>query len=274
MKENIDLRFNELKEDINLYNEMGILPIKKLAGINSAVRTAIDDLKSLLATQPLADERSEIEFFKYLKPKFVAEQLFALEVFTIENNKPIGEELLIKAHYEQELRYIRRFFDQHIFLYQYYLLDGTELDVFYFTRGAEAPATLLAERTDLDEDFSTAGDYLFAKFIAYERLQQFMFNKLYHPQTDQLETSSFKVLCKLSVDQIGIILKACDENRVITAKSLSAVFRTIVPYLSTEKKKNLSWAAMRKSSYQFERSDVEAVIETMEKLIDRVRGYY
>ena len=84
----------------------------------------------------------------------------------------------------------------------------------------------------------------------------------------------FKILCKLSVDQIAIILRACDDNKVIVAKSLSIIFRSVAPYLSTDKMHDVSWPAMRKSSYQFERSDVEVVIVLLEKLIATIKEYY
>lgn len=84
----------------------------------------------------------------------------------------------------------------------------------------------------------------------------------------------FKVLCKLSVDQLGILLRACDDSRLLVARSLSAVFQTIVPYLSTDKTTEISWRSMRKSSYQFEAADLERVVEVLEKLIAVVKGYF
>ncbi|MXV52024.1 hypothetical protein GS399_13665 [Pedobacter sp. HMF7647] len=82
-----------------------------------------------------------------------------------------------------------------------------------------------------------------------------------------------KILCKLSADQIGIILKAADDTKVVIASSLSLVFRTIVPYLSTDKIKNISWDSMRKSTYRIEQTDKDAAIATLEKLIIQIRNY-
>ena len=164
---------------------MGITPVKRLTGIINAVRLAVLDLKTYLSDHPLVDKSEEIELFKYGKPKIVAEQMYALEVFTIESSKPIGDDILLKSYYEQELRFIRRFFDQHRFLYQYYLLDGSELDHLYFVRRADMPSSLLPEGPDLDPEFSTAGDYLFVKFIAYERLQEYLIGCLYHRASDE-----------------------------------------------------------------------------------------
>jgi hypothetical protein len=82
-----------------------------------------------------------------------------------------------------------------------------------------------------------------------------------------------KLLCKLSTDQIGIILKAADDTKVILASSMSVIFRTIVPYLSTDRNKNMSWDSMRKSTYRMEQSDKDVAIATLEKLILKIKGY-
>ena len=82
-----------------------------------------------------------------------------------------------------------------------------------------------------------------------------------------------KISCALSVDQIGIILKAADDVRLILSRSLSLVFKTIAPYLSTPHKKELSWDSMRSNSYHPEARDREIAIETLEKMIRQIRDY-
>jgi hypothetical protein len=82
-----------------------------------------------------------------------------------------------------------------------------------------------------------------------------------------------KLLCKLSADQIGIILKAADDTKTVLASSMSVIFRSVVPYLSTNKNKNLSWDSMRKSTYHIEQSDKDVAIATLEKLILKIKGY-
>jgi len=82
-----------------------------------------------------------------------------------------------------------------------------------------------------------------------------------------------KILCKLSADQIGVILKAADDTKLLLASSLSVVFRSIVPFLSTDKIKNLSWDSMRKRTYHIEQIDKDVAIATLEKLILQIREY-
>jgi hypothetical protein len=82
-----------------------------------------------------------------------------------------------------------------------------------------------------------------------------------------------KVMCLLSADQIGIILHSLDALRIIQAKSMSAVFETIVPSLSTMQKRDLSWKSMRSKSYVFEENDRKVVIAALQSVIKYIDEY-
>lgn len=75
-----------------------------------------------------------------------------------------------------------------------------------------------------------------------------------------------KVLCFLSIDQIALVLRALDSLRIIQARSLNSVFQHIAPYLSTPRKKDISWESMRTKAYQFEESDRQQVLRVLEKV--------
>ena len=78
--------------------------------------------------------------------------------------------------------------------------------------------------------------------------------------------NSEKILCKLTVDQLALLLKAADQAKIITARSLSAVFKSVAPYLSTPHKAEISQESLRTKSYSVEERDKEMVLETIEKL--------
>lgn len=82
-----------------------------------------------------------------------------------------------------------------------------------------------------------------------------------------------KITCLLSADQIGLILRASDESRILNAKSMSAVFKMIVPHLSTPYKSDLSYHSVRSKSYNAEDKDKEIAIETLEKIINKIKSY-
>jgi hypothetical protein len=92
-------------------------------------------------------------------------------------------------------------------------------------------------------------------------------------QTTVIDTTSHKVLCKLSIDQTALILRASDELKILVAKSMNHVFKTIVPFLSTPNKVNLSYDSMRSKSYVAEDRDKKIVIETLERMIKQIEEY-
>ena len=168
----------QLEEELSLFSELGTLPVRRLTGALNCVSEALTKLKDFLIEHPLNDQLEEINFFKHEKPRFVSEKLYALEIFTIETNRPVGDSLALKKFYEQELQFIKRFFTQYQFLYQYYKFELKELDQLLFVRGAKISDNLLPETFDPDPQFSTGCDYLFAKFMAYERLQSYIADEL------------------------------------------------------------------------------------------------
>ncbi|MBS1529739.1 MAG: RteC domain-containing protein [Bacteroidetes bacterium] len=168
-----------MQEDLTVYADLGTLPVRRLTSAISAIGAALEKLKDQLRQNSLTDQRQEIDFFKNDKPMFVAEQVYAIEIYTIETGKPLVDDQLIRTYYEGELRYIKRFFMQHQFLYQYYQLGATELDHLFFVRGARPTDIILPDAPGLDPNFSTAADSLFARFMAFEKVQNYLMDCLY-----------------------------------------------------------------------------------------------
>jgi len=82
-----------------------------------------------------------------------------------------------------------------------------------------------------------------------------------------------KIVTNLSVDQMALILRAADDLRIITARSLSSVFKNIAPHLSTPNQENISYDSMRSKSYSAESRDKEIVIGTLQQMIKRINEY-
>jgi hypothetical protein len=90
-----------------------------------------------------------------------------------------------------------------------------------------------------------------------------------HPRSPTL----YKVVCRLSVDQIAIILKAADDIKLVVTRSFSQVLKSIVPFLSTTRFEDFSWKSARSSTYKMEDSDKTIAIKTLEALISKIREY-
>ena len=82
-----------------------------------------------------------------------------------------------------------------------------------------------------------------------------------------------KVVFALSSDQVALLLRAADETRILSARSLNAVFQSIVPYISTKKKADLSYRSVRTKSYNAEEGDKAIAIRTLQKMIEKIQDY-
>ncbi|TRW21947.1 hypothetical protein FMM05_19350 [Flavobacterium zepuense] len=112
----------------------------------------------------------------------------------------------------------------------------------------------------------------------YEKKLQWSSVTLQEPEEDkkapkQQKKVLQKVLVQLSSDQAGLIFRAADELRIIVARSLSEVFRSIAPHLSTPYSETVSYEGMRVQSYVAEQRDKEIAIETLERIIERIKEF-
>lgn len=160
---------------------VGLSPVQVLSAYLALIREHLDVLRDRVLSLGFASATEEVWFFKHLKPKFLAEKIFRFEVHAIEMGSPVGTVEMVRDFLSDELRLVHRFFQQYAFLYQYYRSGAVELDGLYFVRGAELPAGMVVDVVEADPGFSTAMDYLFAKFIAFERLQVYLVEKIEHP---------------------------------------------------------------------------------------------
>jgi hypothetical protein len=72
---------------------------------------------------------------------------------------------------------------------------------------------------------------------------------------------------------MALVLRAADELRIIMARSLNSVFKSIVPHLSTPYQENISYDSMRSKSYSAEQRDKEIAIQTLQQMINKIKEY-
>ncbi|WP_421940594.1 RteC domain-containing protein [Pedobacter sp.] len=144
--------------------------LERLRAGLALVQKALGTLRIELARMGFSGDAEEIDFFKTGKPRIYSMLIFLTERYAIENNMPRFDKGKQQAYLESQLVFIERFFRQNSFLYEYYRLGASDLDNQYFIRSHAAHPAGYAEVPDVDPSFSTVADYLFSKFIAYERL--------------------------------------------------------------------------------------------------------
>jgi hypothetical protein len=83
--------------------------------------------------------------------------------------------------------------------------------------------------------------------------------------------TSNKILCNLTVDQLSLFFKAADLLNIISARSLSAVFQCVAPYLSTAHRADISHSSLRVKSYSVEERDKSLLIDVMTRLTEQIK---
>lgn len=129
----------------------------------------------------------------------------------------------------------------------------------------------------LDPDFPSVKEYCYKWLnneIAYRetRLEGFVPIANRIVQKDK-KASSFKVMVNLSVDQFSLILKAADELRILSARSLRAVFSAVIPYISTPGSADPSPDNARGGSYTATQRDIEECCATLDALKKQIQSY-
>lgn len=153
-------------------------PIDRLTSSLHLIQDTSKNLKDLVEANSFGTPQEEIIFFKRIKPMLYSFKIFEIDLYQFSLKIPIGDDQDIMAYYREELQEIQRFFKLNVFHYKYYLLGLSDLDNLYFLRNAVVPVGLIHEMPEQDANFSSSHDYLFAKFLAYERLQMHILNEI------------------------------------------------------------------------------------------------
>lgn len=277
-KQMIESWCQQLERDLKIIEQADFLPCKKVADSLQIVKVKLAKVASHLKEEPFTNQLQEVTYFKKLSPRFYSCWIFAIASYQLELNRPCGTLETYRDYLEEELRIIQRYFNQNAFYYHYYKSGATELDAVCFIRGAQMESIPISEIRLTDNDLSTSFDLLFAKFIAYERLQELIVsmlngeqNTLAEPVAEEKELATTKI--NLSVDQIGLIARAADDARLLDGRSFTKICEDLAPCIATAEKDRISPNSLRSNAYLSEFSDKQNVIKTLEKMIDFIKGY-
>jgi len=145
------------------------------------IADSLAKLKIHILENGFSSEEQEIEFFKHIKPRFYLLYIYEVEFYNLISNVPVGTDDMIKDYYLSELSFIKRFFKQHSFLYEYFSRDEVALDNVYFLRSTLElfiPEVAVKSAFGVLDDFSTNQDYNFSKFMALEKLQEYIIERI------------------------------------------------------------------------------------------------
>jgi len=168
----------ELENKLGLIAEKESVPLKKMAASLALIRGVLQELREKVLGAGFADQVAEIKFFKVVKPRFFSLQILETELYHLENCRKASTLEELKVYYREELKAISRFLGQYAFQYEYYRMGADELDGLCFVRGAALQSMLATDLPDNDPGFTTAWDYLFARFRALEMLREHILHLL------------------------------------------------------------------------------------------------
>ncbi|RZJ76912.1 MAG: hypothetical protein EOO45_00400 [Flavobacterium sp.] len=173
MQEFSDQLFQRLKDGLLVISSERALPHIRLRDQFVLIRGMISELRGFVADHPFLEVAQEVHYHKAVLPRFKAQLIYHVELYNLQVGLPLGGAGLV-------LDYYRRFFavcledvERFRFYYTYRKLGADELDVLYFTVSGDKQSALLPAVADMDE-CATAVGYLYAKFMAYELLYDFI----------------------------------------------------------------------------------------------------
>jgi hypothetical protein len=153
------------------------------------VENTLKELKQFVVNYTFRDKNEEIEFFKEIKPMFLRELIYFMEVFQVESWKPpVGREDEI-THYLLGAKRVDLYFKRYNDLYTYYRKGSKLHDELYFLR-SDSRADLITpvSLSDIDHRFTTVHSFQFAKMQAYEQFSTYLEQCIYrleHPDTSK-----------------------------------------------------------------------------------------
>lgn len=174
-----------------------------------AIDHALEKLKEFVISYTFKDEQEEITFFKEIKPRFQKEYIYHEEVANLESFVPPVAPKDAIVYYEYALGRIDLHFKRYNAIYSYYRTENRKNDAQYFVRGRSGKDLISPiSSSDIDQRFSTAYSFQFAKLQAYEKFSTYLQQRIYfleHPEAAQTdENGSQAIWTDTKVDLIEV----------------------------------------------------------------------
>ena len=164
-------------------NELEIETDYCIQRIETAVHLIIQslsDLKQFVLKRGFKNTDEEIHFFKHQKPIIVAKLIYYNAIYKIETKKPNGAKP-VRKYLNEELKKLKRFFDNNLEFYKYYRTNNSFIDDKLFVRGKyDIKLSLDTFYFEADHSFSTSHDYKVAKIIANDLIQVYLEDQLHN----------------------------------------------------------------------------------------------
>lgn len=195
----------------------------------------IQRLKDFFKENRPKDDQEEIDFFRYVKPKFKARLLYHQALYNIECRQPAAGTELLTQFYKKELQMTGQYYEANAAFCQYLRSGSGHLDELYFLRGRfDIHLHPFEGFVDFDPEFNTSHDNKAAQVMANEqiivKLESLVYqlnNPLAKPATtgNDHESTSWTQTKSAMIELIyGLHETRAIENGNITLKKLAGIF--------------------------------------------------
>ena len=179
----------DLENDLSRMKEVSENIPEQLEYAVGQCKVALDRMRKLVVIEGFPDQKSEIHFFKKLKPAVYSKLLYYRAVFEIESNRNEIDKKGQKKYFQQQMDKIKEYMDKHQVKVQYYKCNFKHLDEMYFVReNNEIPMEIRGDQHLLDEDFFTWHDHTFSTIRANEMLMDYI-----RKEMERLENSGTQI---------------------------------------------------------------------------------
>lgn len=200
----------ELKTELSKIEAVSNNTIDQVEYAIGHCKIALEKLRKLVLVKGFPDRKSEILFFKEIKPAAYGRLLYYQLVFEIESKRRNADVMLTKRYLQNCLYKINEFMEKRHLKVQYYRCGYKHLDEQYFLRSnAEIPLELKDSRELLDEAFFTWHDHTFSVIMANEMLMDYLskeIEKLENPGNNKVNGANSSYLwCGKKIDLAELI---------------------------------------------------------------------
>jgi RteC protein len=245
--------------------------LKECIGI---IRTAIEQLKTMVSDCPFQNETEEIHFFKHVKPRFYCQLIYFLMIYDIEIDKPMGNREKSK-YFKKELGKLKAFFEKNREFYHYFRSGSTHEDARFFVRGKQDFSfSIHPYYFDADPRFTTSQDIKAARILANELLIEYL-EKEVGSFTDKpaTETSEpiLKVNTSISVAHLGCLLRLLHEEKVFYHPNQTEFLNFFAAHFASIRQEHISGTSLRSKYYNIDPSTAQSVKDLLFQLLNRLK---
>lgn len=237
----------ELEHELAFLEGLDISAVQRWRQAVPLIDKVTVGLKAQMLADGFAGDKDEICFFKQVKPRFYALRIFEQLLYRFTVNQPVGTSDMLRQYYQQELLACVRETQADGYHYQYYKSGATELDNAYFLRSATGGDVPVIELNDPVADFSAPLDMTFARFMAYERMQEYILSLL-SGNLEVIAKSSHKNALRWTGESINLVELAYGIWLTGQLNHGNASISQIVEWLEVKLQVNIGLAFRRWSS--------------------------